>query len=325
MWGSRRPLSPVSVFNGGFAQDLSRFSVPMDSAMGIDSLYHVALGPSLPGKIPSGDSRWHQFNGSFVNQELPQIDIASALYDGHPITTCCDPQWRKSENYQMGQHLGLDFDTEDQRSTIAMLMKDPFIKKYGSILYTTPSHTPDRPRARVLFMLDTPIRQAKNYTLAAASLLWIFGAADSQCKDPVRFFYGAKPGAAEMEWLGGELPLSLVKDLIQRYQTTGNNMRKQTQHNPIQRSSDEREVADALRYINPWSLSYDEWVAILMAIHSEFPGPGGLSLADSWADGHPGEVELKWRSFDSSGNVSGRVGLGTLFALAKDNGWERSI
>jgi len=286
-------------------------------------LYRIAIGPVLQSKIAPGDPYWGTFNGAFKNSALDQVTIASDLYDGHAITTCCDPQWRKAENYQCGQHIGLDFDTEDKRSTIQTLLKDSFISKYASILYTTPSHTPDKPRARVIFLLDTPIYQAKNYTLVASALLWIFGAADRQCKDPVRFFYGARPGACEMEWLNHELPLTLARDLIARYQATGNATHKQAQRTFTPGTADERQVTDALKHIDPWRLDYDEWVAVLMALHGEL-GAGGLSLAESWADGKPHEVEQKWRRFDANGNVSGRVGIGTLFALAKQNGWERT-
>ena len=291
----------------------------------MSEVYHVAIGPALQRKIPSGDPYWTTFNGAFRNQQLDQVTIASELFDGHAITTCCEPQWRKSENYKLGQHVGLDFDTEDKRSTIKTLMSDPFIAAHGAIIYTTPSHTPDKPRARVIFLLDKPIHQAKNYTLAASALLWIFGAADRQCKDPVRFFYGGKPGATEMEWLNNELPLSLVRDLIQRYKATGNQTRKRAQSKRTYTpgTADERQIADALKHIDPWRLDYDEWVKVLMAIHSE--APGALSLAESWADGKPGEVEHKWRGFDAGGNVSGRVSIGTLFALAKDSGWERKL
>ena len=207
--------------------------------------YHLGLGPVLQNKIAPGDPYWREFNGAFRNKELEQVDIASALYDGHAITTCCEPQWRKVENYKCGQHIGLDFDTEDRRSTITTLMQDSFIDKYASIIYTTPSHTPDRPRARVIFLLDTPIYQASNYALTATALLWIFGAADRQCKDAVRFFYGARPGAAEVEWLNNELPLSLARDLITRYQSTGNATRKRTQRAFTPGTADEHQITDA--------------------------------------------------------------------------------
>jgi hypothetical protein len=285
--------------------------------------YHIAIGPVLQSKLPPGDPYWITLNGSFKNTMLSQDMVASELYDGHAITTCCDPQWRKADNFQCGQHIGLDFDTEDKRSTIPALMKDSFVAKYASIIYTTPSHTPEKPRARVIFLLDAPIYQAKNYTLATSSLLWIFGTADRQCKDPVRFFYGGKPGEVEMEWLGNELPLALMHDLITRYQSTGNATRKIAQRKYEPGTTDEHKITNALQHLDPWKLNYDEWVNILMALHSEL-GDAGLSMALSWADGKPNEVEQKWRGFNANGNASGRVGIGTLFALAKQHGWKQA-
>jgi hypothetical protein len=290
----------------------------------IDKTYMAGIGPVLQGKIPPGDAYWGKLNGSFDNRELTQLDLASELFDGRPVTTVCDPSWRKAENYSLGQHIGLDFDTEDKRSTFKYLLSDPFISRYGSIIYTTPSHTPDKPRARVLFMLDEPIHQAKNYALAATALLWIFGSADRQCKDPVRFFYGCKPGAGEMEWLNHELPLDIVKDLIRRYQDTGRAQHRRSQR-PLDRTNqpaDKLRIISALNHLDPWSVSYDEWLAVLMALHNEMPGSEGLSLAERWADGKPHEVERKWRGFDPGGNASGQITIGTLFALAKEHGWE---
>lgn len=290
----------------------------------MDTTYCVATGPVLTHKIPYGDSYWPKFNASFENRRLTQLSVAQAIYDGHPITTWHRDHWRHSRNYELGQHLGIDFDTEDARSSLPHLGKDPFIAKYGAMLYTTPSHTPDKPRARALFLLDTPIHQAKNYTLAATALLWVFGTADRQCKDAVRFFYGGKPGACEMEWLGNELSLDLVKDLIRRYQETGERTRRHAQRQYEPGSADERDVVDALRHIDAWAIGYDEWVGMLMAVHSEFPGENGLAIAEAWAQGRDGEVEQKWRGFDTHGNTAGRLGIGTLFAKAKECGWERS-
>ncbi len=290
----------------------------------MDATYRVAFAPAVTQKLPFGDSRWRVFNGSFVNQELTQTSIASRLYDGCPITTWLSPAWRTTENYQCGQHVGLDFDTGDARSTLGALLKDHFIAKYAAILYTTLSHTPDAPRARVIFLLDQPIYQAKNYVLAAAALLWLFGTADRQCKDPVRFFYGGKPGACEMEWPAHVLPLEIVKDLIGRYQRSGlmERTRQRRQYTPG--TTEERTVVDALHAINPWDIPYDQWLAVLMAIHSEWPNDTGLSIADAWADGKPNEVAHKWKSFDQDGGAQGRVTLGTLFAIAKEHGWSKA-
>lgn len=292
-----------------------------ENQMNIDTQYKISLGPQLKGKIPPGSPYWRTFNGAFVNSELTLGNFATAVYQGRPFTTWHD-KWRDSKNYILGHHLGVDFDTEDRRSEITTLLKDPFISKYASLLYTTPSHTIDAPRARVVFLLDTPIQQAKNYALASAALLWMFSAADRQCKDPVRFFYGAGAGA-DMELLTGVLPLDVVKKMIKGYQKTGERQKRRVE-NYQGATADEREVQDALKHINPWGIEYDEWVSILMAIHSEFPGPNGLAIAESWGQGADGEVSKKWKSFKDNGNGSGKVGMGTLFQLAMDNGYKKA-
>ena len=284
--------------------------------------YKISIGPMLPGKIPPGSPYWKEFNGSFQNKEATQSSIASDLYLGKPITTWHSNNWRNRDNYIVGQHLGVDFDTEDARSEMKTLLDDPFINKYASILYTTPSHTIDAPRARVVFLLEQPIHQADNYANAAAALLWLFSAADTKCKDPCRFFYGAGEGA-DMELLNGRLPLAIIKDMITRYQRTGQTHKKTVQ-NYTPQNTEEKDVQEALKYINPWGIEYDQWVSVLMAIHSEFPGGNGLAMADAWGQGSTGEVQRKWKSFDTGGNSGGRVGMGTLFQIAMDNGYRKN-
>ena len=82
-------------------------------------------------------------------------------------------------------------------------------------------------------------------------------------------------------------------------------------------------VESALRSIGPWDGGYHWWIAILMAIHSEYPDGDGLAVAEAWADGAPGvngkpsEVSRKWAGFDPDGGV----GIGTLLREAKQHGW----
>ena len=280
--------------------------------------YRIAVSTyALDAKIPPGDPFWGAFNASFVNHQLSRMDLVEAIYTGHPITTWHRNHWRAGANFECGQAIGLDFDTEDDRSRLTTLTADKFIAKHAALLHTTRSHTADKPRARVMFLLDTPIFQAQNYALAAQALLWLFGAADRQCKDPVRFWYGA-PGC-EVEYFENVLPLDTLKHLIAQYKETG--QRERQRHNWTA-PTEQAEVADALRKIPAWGIDYDQWVAVLMALHREY-GDGGLSLAESWADGAPGEVERKWKSFKPAGNYAGAVGLGTVFALAKEHGWSK--
>lgn len=268
-------------------------------------------------KLLPGDPRWSAFNSSFRNLDLEAPDIMQTVYDGCSITTQHKNHWRKGENYLCGQHIGMDFDTEDERSTLNHLIKDKFIERYATFIHTTRSHTVEKPRARVVFLVDTPIMQPRNYTLAVQALLWVFGSADRQCKDAVRFFYGS-PGC-EFEYLSNIIPLDMVKKMIANYLETGARERKKTERTFLAPAS-QKDVSEALRIIDPWKLDYDEWLSVLMAIHSEF-GDAGLELAENWADGKPDEVAMKWRSFHQDGNISGAVHIGTMFAIAKRFGY----
>lgn len=276
---------------------------------------------ALNAKIPPGHEFWPKFNASFENQEVEAGRILRHVYEGRAITTWHSNNWRTSANYICGQHIGLDFDAGDKTSSLPVLLQDKFVARYASFAYTTISHTPECPRARVIFTLDQPIMQARNYTLAAASLLWLFGTADRQCKDAVRFFYGS-PGCTS-EYLDNILPLETVKKLIAQYQETGRSEKRQAVNKDYHAPASQQEVADALALIPAWGIDYDEWVQVLMGIHSEF-GEAGFSLAASWADGKRGEVEQKWKSFKPTGNTIGAVTIATVFGIAKRFGWHKA-
>jgi len=209
-----------------------------------DTTYRVAVSTwALDHKLAPGAPEWAAFNASFVCQDLTPFDFAHAIYDGHPFTTWHANNWRTSANYVCGQHLGLDFDAGDQTSTLPALLDNPFIHRHANILYTTPSHTPEAPRARVVFLLDTPIMQATNYALAAASLLWLFGTADRQCKDAARFFYGSM--RCDMEMFDNVLSLATVKHIITQYQASGKREMRRQVDRAIQ--SNDRYTTAALR------------------------------------------------------------------------------
>jgi len=284
------------------------------------STFRIALAPPLSGKIPYGSPFWPKFNASFNNLEMESVNIAARLYDGQPITTWHRDHWRKTENFLLGQHIGIDFDTKDYRSSLKYLLNDPFISKWAAIVYTTISHTPDKPRARVIFLLDAPIHQPSNYTAAVSAMLWLFGTADEACKDAVRFFYGGRPGSCEMEWLDNVMPLETVKDIIRRYQGSAAQHRRQVSRD-FTPTTDQAELKAALDRIPAWGIDYGQWLAVLMGIHSAFPGGDGLALAESWAQGADGEVERKWKSFKPDGNTGGAVTVATVFKLAMERGY----
>ena len=76
------------------------------------------------------------------------------------------------------------------------------------------------------------------------------------------------------------------------------------------------DVERMLAVIDPWSIGYTEWVSVMMGAHDEF-GDDALPILEGWADGKPGEVARKLRSFRKAG-----VTLGTLVYHARRNGWK---
>ena len=152
----------------------------------------LAINRSFQGKPSSGDltAFFRDYNGRFSNVELTDEQLMVEIQAGHGLTTQ-HRRYRHAKNFVCGQHIGLDFDTEDDNSRLETLIQDPFIERYAGLLYTTASHTEDRPRARVLFFLDRPIYDAAKYAELATALLWHFGQADQSCKDPARLFFGA--------------------------------------------------------------------------------------------------------------------------------------
>jgi hypothetical protein len=268
---------------------------------------------ALAAKIPQGSDIWPKFNSSFENKEIPTDALMQMVYDGRPITTWHKDHWRTSANYICGQSIGLDFDSGDEKSTIQQLSKDKFISKYAAFVHTTISHKAEAPRARVLFVLDTPICQAKNYVLAASALLWVFGTADRAC---------AK--GCEFEYINQVLPLEVIKMLIASYSDSGQREKAKADHSNYHAPATQQEVAEALKYIPPWQIEYQEWVQVLMGIHAEF-GDGGYQLAECWGDGKGDEISKKWKSFHDKGNVSGAVTVATVFGMAKRFGWKKSL
>lgn len=181
---------------------------------------HIAFSSMrLQHKIPHGAPLWGPFNDSFANYTLTLEEIAEMIYEGRPYTT-----WhigrRKRKNFLLGQHLALDFEGSagwGSATTLGALAQDPFISRYGALLYTTPSHRPPAdPRARVLFVLDRPIQRAENQVRAATALLALYRFSDPACKDPCRFYYGSP--RCDMLMLDNVLPLDKVIEMIEAHE-----------------------------------------------------------------------------------------------------------
>lgn len=178
-------------------------------------MFAIAVNRKFVGKMPypAPEDAWKSFNGNFTNEHLSAEDLITCIQQGFAFTTH-HHRYRKAENFTQGQHIALDFDTEDERSTLEALAAHPFISSYATFLCTTPSHTTRTPRARVVFLLDRPIRNVEKYTLLAHALVDVIPYADKTCKDATRFYFGAV--GCEVVRLGNILTLEEAGEVIVR-------------------------------------------------------------------------------------------------------------
>lgn len=118
-------------------------------------------------------------------------ELIEAIRNGQTWMPAAMEGGTKRENFHSQQVLALDFDNDDaildpveawQRAYDMDL--EPFC------LYFTFSATLDRPRYRMVWILDQPIYDAEKIRDYYSGLLELFPEADKACKDVARMFYG---------------------------------------------------------------------------------------------------------------------------------------
>lgn len=295
--------------------------------------YRIAINRiALDGKLPQGDPRWAKFNDSFDNLTLEPLEIANAIYSGFSFTTWHSAR-RSMANFICGQHVAVDMDTEDERSTVDALSAHPWVRMYASMVYTTPSHTDEMPRARVLFLLDEPIDDPNAYGEIVQFVMSQFDEPDTSCKDASRFFYGSRD--CHLRTFDNVLPVAHLRRLYAKHKrhapkTTPTQPRYETDENGkvinLEAERTKRRVAaltgetpddlskalEALDKFDAYDVDYNKWVGIIKTMRDEF-GDAALSAVEQWAKGTPGEVRAIWERKTTAGKPAS---LGTIFYLA---------
>lgn len=111
--------------------------------------------------------------------------------------------------------------------TLDQASKNELVSKYATAIYTTPNHTEDAHRFRIIFVLERTITEASDFSAAVRSLsLRLSG--DGAAVDAARIFYG-NTNAKPMIFNRG-LPNDLIDQLIQQ------GIHQKSQHNIAGRS-----------------------------------------------------------------------------------------
>lgn len=296
------------------------------------STFAIAVNRQRFVEKPGREMDWETFNTQFINvEDMEILRFCNAIYMGHAYC----PQMtgkRKVENFHLAQHIAVDMDCGDKRASIETLRLHPLVQTYGAIIHETPSHTPEAPRARVIFILDEPIRTAEGYRAALSVVTEQFPGADPACVDPARFFYGNGRLEAMQRpdgiWFAPEICLPLSE--LRRYARIRAERAKEQRptwtppengNGNGQPSNGEKmnldELGERLRHVNPYGLDYSQWLKLIAAIRHVY-GDGSFGLVKDWSD-TPGKdplTQAKWNSLqDSHPNPAG---YGTIVQMLKE-------
>ncbi|MBG9908744.1 hypothetical protein [Bacillus paranthracis] len=96
---------------------------------------------------------------------------------------------RSKANWESQQVIALDFDED---LTLDEAINDIFFKQHAAFLYTTFRHKDSHHKFRVVFVLDKPLTQYKDFEHIMDSLLERYPQADRACRDGSRLFFGGK-------------------------------------------------------------------------------------------------------------------------------------
>jgi hypothetical protein len=196
----------------------------------------------------------------------------------------------------------------------------------AALIYTTPSHTPESPRWRVLAPLARQVAPAEREALCARLNGALGGILAAESFTPSQSYYFGGTAARTVEsFLVEGQPLDRVSGVVS-IGPQPKPVKATTDLSDLFREpADRAEVRRALGCIKLEKGDYWTWLEIGQALHSEFWGSDeGLAEWDSWSStqfGYKGFKELrqKWKGFKAGGGIN----IETLFYHAKAYGYER--
>lgn len=160
--------------------------------------YKIGLNTSFLGKPPK-NARVNYAKG-WVPSEVGTEDLISHIKAGGSFSAQFKDNYRKTDNFICSDFIAADFDKD---IGIEQALELPLVKAHGTFLYTTPSHTDEAHRFRVVFLLDETVYQAEEWADGLKGLALKLGS-DPSIKDAARMFFGSKD--CDVIWIGNTLP-----------------------------------------------------------------------------------------------------------------------
>lgn len=144
----------------------------------------------------------------WFNVEISIEDFIEHVKQGYPFAHQFTGGRRKKENFLCADVLIADI---DHGMRLEEALEDKFIRAHATFIYTTPSHTPDKHRFRIVFCLDRTLFDADGYEAMYASLLKKIPT-DPSTKSSAQFFFGSSE--SEIHLPGKSINDELINEMI---------------------------------------------------------------------------------------------------------------
>ena len=149
------------------------------------------------------------FSTGFESVEWTVEELAEVVKMGFAVSYQFIGGERKTSNFLATDIVEVDV---DGGRTLQEALDDSFVKNYCEFLYTTPSHSLDHHRFRLVFSLPRTISNHNEIRAIATSLTRRLGG-DMAATDAARLFYGSSQG--QITFINRQISEELLKELIE--------------------------------------------------------------------------------------------------------------
>ena len=163
------------------------------------------------------------YDKSFIAKTISVEQLISHIVAGRAWAVgIYENDHRKKEHFQTSWLLALDIDNDDPDKTITFdeIVQNAEIRSFAALVHPTPSSAPEKPKTRVLFILDRQIPDKEKWEKAQQAVMRHFRqfSPDPKCKDAARFYYGSDLNGA-VKAPGNRLSLDKIAEWVKEYDT----------------------------------------------------------------------------------------------------------
>jgi hypothetical protein len=192
-----------------FVQDIP---LPIEYEWGMDAKFRIAVNLTWKDKILDANGNMRTYGGdtppwlhgkevnparAWMNTELTLDDLAQHVQEGHAIAPqlksfdgiyrdtyeSFDDVWKRGGYRRESNFVAMNWvavDIDEGYESIEQIANHEFFKQYGCLVYTSASHSPEHPKARLVFALEHELTDPTEVRALYTALIRKFGG-DEQC------------------------------------------------------------------------------------------------------------------------------------------------